>query len=233
MVKLFDIFDYLMLILVLLISVLIGLHQSIQNKYKYFVQKCYKKVRTNERVEESEIRNYLIAGGSMSVWPIAFSLLATNFSGNVILGFAAEIYEYGTQFWVMSAGIMVTPFVGAFLTGPLFLRLNVMSVFEYFKLRFNSNLIRQIGVFCYFIRIVLSTSMFIYGPSTTVNALSSIDGAWSIVLIGSVATFYTTIGGIRAVIWTDFFQIIIMFTGMFLVTVAGDLETKREFRLNV
>jgi Na+/proline symporter len=147
--------------------------------------------------EVSEIKNYLIAGGNMNAIPIAFSLLATNFSGNVLLGYPAEIYEYGTQFWLTMFGIAATPFIGAFLTGPLFLRLNVMSVFEYLKVRYNSNLIRQIGVFCYFIRIVLSTAMYIYGPSTTVNSISNIDGTWSIILIGFVATFYTTIGGIR------------------------------------
>ena len=194
----FDSFDYLVLIVVLLISVIIGLYQTCTVAFK----RIFKRKVNFQNEEEnkngiSEIKNYLIAGGNMNAIPIAFSLLATNFSGNVLLGFPAEIYEYGTQFWMMMFGIAATPFIGAFLTGPLFLRLKVMSVFEYFKVRYKSNLIRQIGVLCYFIRIVLSTAMYIYGPSTTINSLSSIDGTWSIILIGMVATFYTTIGGIR------------------------------------
>jgi sodium-coupled monocarboxylate transporter 8/12 len=197
----FDSFDYLVLILVLLISVIIGLYQTCTATFKRIFKRFQTKVEYSHEEkkigEVSEIKNYLIAGGNMNALPIAFSLLATNFSGNVLLGYPAEIYEYGTQFWLTMFGIAATPFIGAFLTGPLFLRLNVMSVFEYFKVRYNSNLIRQIGVFCYFIRIVLSTAMYIYGPSTTVNSISNIDGTWSIILIGLVATFYTTIGGIR------------------------------------
>jgi solute carrier family 5 (sodium-coupled monocarboxylate transporter), member 8/12 len=197
----FDSFDYLVLILVLLISVIIGLYQTCTVTFKKIFKRFQTKVEHSYEEkkigEVSEIKNYLIAGGNMNAIPIAFSLLATNFSGNVLLGYPAEIYEYGSQFWLTMFGIAATPFIGAFLTGPLFLRLNVMSVFEYLKVRYNSNLIRQIGVFCYFIRIVLSTSMYIYGPSTTVNSISNIDGTWSIILIGFVATFYTTIGGIR------------------------------------
>ena len=219
--KKFDSYDYFILSLVLLVSIFIGLYQTLKVKFGFFLRKYRIGVKSDLKNAQSEIKNYLIAGGTMSAIPIAFSLLATNFSGNVLLGFPAEIYEYGTQFSLMILGISVTPIIGAFLTGPLFLRLNVMSVFEYFKLRYNSNLIRLIGVFCYFIRIVLSTAMYIYGPATTINYLTSVDGTWSIILIGSVATFYTTIGGIRAVIWTDVFQIVIMFTGILIVIFYG------------
>ena len=198
----FDVFDYLILILVLLISIIIGLYQTFSLSCRDIFNRKIKNRNENKKngpitVESSKIKNYLIAGGNMKAIPIAFSLLATNFSGNVLLGFPAEIYEYGCVFWLSIFGLAFTPLIGAFLTGPFFLRLKVMSVFEYLKIRYNSNLIRQIGVFCYFMRIILSTAMYIYGPSTTINSLSSIEGPWSIILIGGVATLYTTVGGIR------------------------------------
>lgn len=224
MQKTLTFYDYIVLTLVLVISLLIGLHQVLKQNYARLCISYKNKVKHEKNKESekpSEIKNYLIAGGTMSTMPIAFSLLATHFSGNVLLGFPAEVYQYGIQFWMMAFGLVLTPIAGALLTGPLFLRLKVMSVFEYLRLRYNSNIIRLLGVLCYFIRIVLSTSMYIYGPSTTINALSSINPIASIILIGSVATFYTCIGGIRAVIWTDFFQVIIMFTGMLSIIGVG------------
>jgi Na+/proline symporter len=61
-------------------------------------------------------------------------------------------------------GMMTTAIIGALLTGPLFARLKVSSVFEYLKLRFDSEQVRLIAVFCYLIRNLISSAIYIYGP---------------------------------------------------------------------
>ena len=43
----------------------------------------------------------------------------------------------------------------------------------------------------------------------------------SIALVGGVGTTYTTIGGIKSVIWTDAFQTVIVFIGIFVMIVKG------------
>ena len=117
--------------------------------------------------------------------------------------------------------MMITPIIGALATGPLFARSKVMSVFEYLRLRYDSNYVRLLGVSCYFIRNMISIAIFIYGPATTLSALTKMSIPASILLIGAISTFYTTIGGIKAVIWTDVFQMIMMFTGLIAVISRG------------
>jgi SSS family transporter len=119
------------------------------------------------------------------------------------------------------------PFTGAFLTGPLFARLGLVSVFEYLERRFRSTLLRHMGTLCYLVNTFIGTAIFIYGPAVSLRAYTDyLSDTWSIVLVGSIATFYTSIGGIKAVIWTDLFQLCVMLLSLLILIVAGvyDLE---------
>ena len=201
-----DSYDYLVLSAVLIISISIGLYHAVKLKYKKYFKFCQRKVeveQVNKVDENAEMNEYLIANKSMSALPIALSLLASFFSATSILGFPAEVYHYCIQYWMIVIGLSVPPIFGAFLAGPMFARLKVMSVFEYFKLRYDSTTVRLIAVGCYFVRCLVGGSVYIYGPSTTLTALTTLSSEVAVVLIGLVATFYTCIGGIKAVIWTD------------------------------
>ena len=177
---------------------------------------------------------YLNASSSMGMIPIALSLLASFFSATSLLGNPAEIYQYGMQYYISVLGMIMAPAIGAFITGPMFSKLKVASVFEYLKLRFNSEEVRLIAVFCYLIRNLIGLSIFIYAPSTSLYLLASINSTVAIVIIGSVGTLYTTLGGIRAVIWTDVFQIICMFSGLILISCKGifDIGIKELIQIN-
>jgi Na+/proline symporter len=107
------------------------------------------------------------------------------------------------------------------VTGPFFLKIKVMSVFEYFELRFSSKLVRLGGMTCYVVRTIFATSLYIYGPGSALNAITGLSEMHSIGMIGIIATFYTAIGGIKAVIWTDFYQTIIMLVSLIIIAIKG------------
>lgn len=96
------VYDYLVLTFVLLVSIIIGFYHAIKSKWPNFLKFRINRVKCDEhdlkQTNESEqIREYLIASGSMSALPIAFSLLASFFSATALLGFPAEVYTYGTD----------------------------------------------------------------------------------------------------------------------------------------
>ena len=49
-----------------------------------------------------DARDYLLAGGSMSPLPVAFSLMASFMSAITLLGVTFENYTFGTQFMVIN-----------------------------------------------------------------------------------------------------------------------------------
>jgi Na+/proline symporter len=107
------------------------------------------------------------------------------------------------------------------VTGPFFVKIKAMSVFEYFELRFGSKRVRLVGMACYVIRTIFATSLYIYGPGSALIALTNLDEKISITIIGLIATLYTAIGGIKAVIWTDFYQTIIMIASLVIIVAKG------------
>jgi sodium-coupled monocarboxylate transporter 8/12 len=219
--------DYFIFVSVFLISVCIGLYNGYRHKFKnFFKQNKYAenvKMGTLKKTK-SQISEYLIANSSMGSTPLAFSLLASFFSATTLLGMPAEVYQYGIQYWVIIFAMMIVPILGAYGTGPLFCDLKILSVFEYLEIRFNSKSVRSVGMICYLFKAFISTAIFIYGPATTLNTFTKLSNEFSIGLVGFVGTFYTTIGGIKGVIWTDLFQASIMFTSLFLIIITGVID---------
>ena len=62
--------------------------------------------------EENQTMEYLTANKSMSAFPIALSILATFFSSSSLLGFPAEVYQYGIQYWIIVFGVCLVPLIG-------------------------------------------------------------------------------------------------------------------------
>lgn len=65
-----------------------------------------------EEEENVKTMEYLTANHSMSAFPIALSLLATFFSSSSLLGFPAEVYLYGIQYWIIVFGVCLVPLIG-------------------------------------------------------------------------------------------------------------------------
>ncbi|XP_076328011.1 sodium-coupled monocarboxylate transporter 1-like isoform X2 [Tachypleus tridentatus] len=68
---------------------------------------------------------------------------------------------------------------------------------------------------------IIYMAIVLYAPALALSQVTGIS-VWAAVLsIGLVCTFYTSVGGMKAVVWTDFFQVTMMFISMFVVVFKG------------
>jgi Na+/proline symporter len=253
-------FDYVVLILILLISILIGLYHGFKNQLASLVGMLFKNskvtaielvtkeengdMKENENEDESErnptkrkekVTEYLTAQSSMGIVPIAFSLLASFFSATGIVGTPAEVLQFGFQFWLTSFAYAIPPVLGALVTGPFFAKLDILSVFEYFELRYKDRRVKQLGTICYALRNFMSLALVTFGPATAFSLIMGLDQNWSIAIVGFIGTLYTAVGGMKAVLWTDLFQVIIMITSNLFIVVKGVYDAggvSRVFEIN-
>ncbi|KAK2148248.1 hypothetical protein LSH36_507g02047 [Paralvinella palmiformis] len=202
----FQTWDYVVFSIVLAISAGIGIYYALAGG------------------KQRSQKEYLMANRSMSALPVALSVLASFFSASTLLGTPSEIYLEGTMYWLSVWGAILAPLVGAYVFGPFFFKLKVVSVFEYLEKRFHSKAIRLLGAILFLIRSVLGMGIVLYGPSTALNAVTGFPVWAGIVVVGIVCCFYTTLGGLKAVIWTDVFQTCIMLMGMLAVLIKGAIE---------
>ena len=116
----FEVLDYIILVIILVLSVMVGLFHEVKEKIKNlnFFQRIKSNNRVNSenielkkvaRINEDKTNDYLTGNASISPIPIAFSLLASFYSATALLGMPAEVYQYGIQYWIVVFGMMVTP----------------------------------------------------------------------------------------------------------------------------
>ncbi|CAF0852749.1 unnamed protein product [Adineta steineri] len=186
--------DYAMLIVFLGLSVVIGIWHG-----------CFGSKQTTTK-------DYLIAGGKMKMLPTAMSLFATLCSASTLLGIPVEIYNFFS--WVIAS------FVASHIFIPKFRELHFMSIYTYIEKRFSVALCISITL-TFTIGIMLFMSAILYGPSLALSQVTGLDIWVAIISCGVICAFYSSIGGMKAVIWTDVVQTIVMFLGVILSIVFG------------
>ncbi|XP_074638240.1 sodium-coupled monocarboxylate transporter 1-like [Acropora palmata] len=202
----FSVVDYVVFSIMLLISALIGVW--------YGCGPGGKQKTTSE---------YLLGNRKMRHFPVAISLLVSYLSAITLLGVPSEIYTYGAQYYVLILSYFIICGTVAIVFVPMFRRVNLTCANEYLELRFSVG-VRMVGCVFYLLEYVLYLFVVLYAPSLALEAVAGIPLSASILTTGLVCTFYTTLGGLKAVIWTDVFQSLIMIAGLIVVVIVGSLE---------
>ncbi|XP_075872420.1 solute carrier family 5 member 6a [Nelusetta ayraudi] len=165
-------------------------------------------------------QEFLMADRSMSCLPVSLSLLATFQSAVAILGAPSEVYTFGTQYWFLGCSYFLGLLIPAHVFIPVFYRLGLSSAYEYLELRFNKT-VRICGTVTFIFQMVIYMGVVLYAPALALNAVTGFDLWGAVMAMGLVSTVYTALGGLKAVIWTDVFQTVVMFAGQLAVIVVG------------
>ncbi|XP_051495945.1 sodium/iodide cotransporter [Apus apus] len=166
--------------------------------------------------------DFFTGGRQMSALPVGLSLSASFMSAIQVLGVPAEAYRYGAKFLWMCLGQILNTLLTAYLFLPVFYRLGLTSTYEYLERRFSRS-VRLCGTLQYVVATMLYTGIVIYAPALILNQVTGLDIWASLLSTGVICTFYTTIGGMKAVIWTDVFQVMVMLSGFIAVVIRGVL----------
>ncbi|CAH1785524.1 unnamed protein product [Owenia fusiformis] len=164
---------------------------------------------------------YLLADRKLHCLPTSLSLMVTFTSCITLLGFTAEMYTGGSQFWLYCVGVSLAALAAERIFIPLLYPLHLTSTYEYLDRRFKSKIARQSCMLMGTISFVFLEGVVMYAPSIALEAVTGLPTWASILIMAAAATFYTTLGGIKAVIWTDVFQFLIMLIGMIIALAMG------------
>lgn len=173
--------------------------------------------------QQSSIEDYLLGGRKLRLWPVAASLIASFISGVTIVGTPAEIYNFGTQYWITIISIFFAGVVVATVYLPVFVTLKLNSAYEYLEIRFNKG-VRTLISLIFVFDVVLYESIVVYVPALALNQVSGISTHIISSVVCGVCVFYTVLGGLKAVVWTDMLQVVVMIVAVITVTVLGTVQ---------
>jgi len=120
-----------------------------------------------------------------------------------ILGFPQEMYLFGSMYWLIGISYFFTQPFAAFVFVPFFHNLKITSAYEYLEKRFN-NYVRIAASIIFCIQMFLYMSVVLYTPAVAVQQVTGISLWISILVTGIVCTVYTSLGGMKAVVFTVF-----------------------------
>jgi SSS family transporter len=156
---------------------------------------------------------FFLGSRAIPFWAAGVSLYATNTSSISYIAIPAKAFETDWQYMMNKLiTILGLMFVAVWIV-PLLRRLDLVSVFNYLEMRFHPA-IRMIGsALCMAMHVGGRMSVVLFLPALAIATITGIDVVYSILIMGVCTIVYTAMGGMRAVVWTDFVQVIVLMGG--------------------
>ena len=163
--------------------------------------------RRNKDTEE-----YFVGGRSFPGWVLGLSMLSTVISSVTFLAFPGDAFQGDWKRLMANMSLPVIAVVAIVLFIPFFRRAKLTSAFEYLHARYGTA-VRMYGVISFLILQLWRLARILFLVALPINVLTGAPLFWVIVCTGVFIAFYTIVGGIDAVIWTDAIQAIVLLMG--------------------
>ncbi len=165
-------------------------------------------------------KEYFLGGGMMGWIPIGISILAADLSAISVMGSPAWVYKHDLSLlWVTVGYPLVAPLV-ILVFAPFYAKLHLYTAYEYLERRFDMR-VRLVASGLFQMLRAWHVAVAIYGPSLILHLVTGFAMWKCIVTMGVFTTFYTTLGGMKAVIWTDVIQFTTVMGGILLIVVVA------------
>src|SRR3954466_8779215 len=160
-----------------------------------------------------KVGGYLLANRSLPWWAVGLSVMATQMSAVTIVSTTGLGYLTGLRFVQFYFGLPLAMIILSLTVVPFFTRARVYTAYEYLERRFDAKT-RSLASFLFLIGRAASLGVTLAAPSVVMSAVRGWTLPGTVLAICVPMIFYTTIGGVQAVAWTDVKQMFIVVFGM-------------------
>lgn len=160
--------------------------------------------------------DFFLGGRTIPWWAAGVSLYATGTSAISYIATPAKSFAENWQYLAANVvGLIGTIFVAIWIV-PLIRRLNLMSVYHYLEMRFHPKIRTLASAIAIVLQLGGRMSIVLFLPSLAMSAVTGVNVVYSVLIMGVVTIAYTAMGGMKAVIWTEFIQVVVMLGGAFI-----------------
>ncbi|MAU88734.1 MAG: sodium:solute symporter, partial [Flavobacteriaceae bacterium] len=163
--------------------------------------------------KQKSINDYFNGGQRIPSWAAGLSIFGTVLSPITFLAIPAKTYATDWSYFIFNISILIITPIIVFFFLPTYRKLNISTAYEFLEKRFDLS-IRLIGAFCFILFQIGRIGIVLFLPSLVLNLVLDLNIFFCIMTMGFISLFYTYIGGIEAVIWTDVIQVFVLLTGI-------------------
>ncbi|WP_199222849.1 sodium:solute symporter [Rhodohalobacter mucosus] len=175
-------------------------------------------VWVSKRTETGE--DLFLAGRTLGWGVIGFSLFASNISSTTLIGLSGDAYRTGISVanYEWMAAIVLILMAVFFI--PYYIKSSITTIPEFLENRFDVRSRKYFSIITIFLSIAVDTAGGLYAGALVVQVFFPEIGIWYTILgLGIFAGLYTAAGGLKAVVYTDVLQAVILLTGSTILTV--------------
>jgi len=164
--------------------------------------------------------DYFLAGRNVGWFVIGASIFASNIGSEHVVGLAGTGFQSGTPMAHYELHAWIVLLLG-WLFLPFYIRSGAFTMPEFLEKRFDSRSRWFLSLFSLIAYVLTKVSVTIYAGGIVVSELLGIPfwyGAIGIVIFTGI---YTVIGGLKAVIYTETLQTVVLIAGSLIITYLG------------
>lgn len=193
----------------------------------------------SQRSKSGSVEGFTLGDRQMPWWAVLASIIAAEISAATFLGAPGEGFEKRNWTYVQLAiGTILARIFVSVVFIPIYYKHGVISIYEFLQTRFGP-VTRKAASITFMITRVLAMGTRLYVSAIIVvlayemflgRDVQPMEKFWiftgALVLVSLLTALYTTVGGIRAVIWTDFIQVgvLVAAVGFAMLFLVGQIK---------
>ncbi len=169
---------------------------------------------------EMKGKEFFKGDGSIPWWVTCVSIYATLLSPISFMSIPGNSYGGTWILWFAQLGMLIAISLTIRYFLPIYSRMDIDTAYEYLEKRFESKELRMLGSIMFIIYQLGRMSIIMYLPCIVLGNLTGIDVNILIVVMGIISIIYSYTGGLKAVLWTDFIQGVILIVGISIALIV-------------
>jgi SSS family solute:Na+ symporter len=161
---------------------------------------------------QKSTEDFFIASKRIPGWAMGLGLIATLISNITFLAFPGAAFASSWVLFTQNLLLLVVIYPIAFCAVPFYRNVIGSSLYEYFEKRFGYG-VRAYGALTFILYYISKLGVIFFVLSLALSTMTGLDIYQLILVTGIITIFYTLMGGIEAVTWTDVVQGLLLIGG--------------------
>ncbi|MEZ6116793.1 MAG: sodium:solute symporter family protein [Pirellulaceae bacterium] len=179
--------------------------------------------------KESSLKDFYLAGNGIGFVVLLLTLYSTQYSGNTLLGFTGKTYRTGFS-WVMSVHFMTAIVVVYLFFAPKLHQLAkarsyitpvdfLADRYQHHGLNIVATLLMVLGISNFLLGQLMAMGLVLKGLAPNDPATKQQAFTLGVIVLALIIVVYESLGGLRAVVWTDVIQGSVLMVGFVVLVI--------------
>lgn len=176
-------------------------------------------VYLSRRGGKQSTKDYFLASKALPWWAVGGSLIASNISAEQFIGMSGSGYVVGLAIASYELMAAVTLILVAKFFLPVFLEKGIYTMPQFLEERFDKRVRIGLAIFWVLLFVFVNITSVLYLGGLAIQSIVGIDLIYGVIGLALYAATFSIFGGLKAVVWTDVVQVVVLIFGGLLATI--------------